>query len=812
LIFDMSSVMWTCLKVGQDRENGQELPWPDELERKPAKINGWQYGYENMVNSVVATLNHFGRAPKDIVMAFDGANSKLLRQQVHKGYKEGRSHHPEEYVQFNLLRENITKTLRDLGAISASQPGMEADDVIGYLAKALPRSVVVTNDSDMLVLVDEGRCDVYRGGELNTSKYDYFPARHILTYKCLVGDTSDKIPGAVQFGETKWIDMIGKYGEEGLDIMLDLIKTQQLGRLFEDVKEFPPFQKIIDSAQSVYMSYDCARMYTELVNTGRRKLELQAGKVVPWTQGCDERLAHWYGQTYLAHRDNYEKLLGWMKPKVDESDWVSLDIEGSAPPESVEWLMAKKRSNSTEEDAAKIGVDIFGMKLAGGSLTFGKNQQYTVYFPVDHNETDGRYNVTSQQFRQAVEMVPMGTDIVVHNAGCELTVLLQEWAEAWADNGFEGMLPNMHDTAILASYENENESRALKMCSERLLGYQQTTYDEVTQGRRMNEMSATETLLYGADDTICTSALYNYYRFVLDIEGTWEIYKAVEVDCAYLNAKRYVQGVPISMERMLELERQDEIDSAAAGQLFRDFLIGRGWEGTQCPAYASAEELTSPVIKALVPTIAGDLPEAEAFKTNVRTPKKLAALVQRWAQDRGDVATETFGRLLENVLDGDSIAPLNEFIKARFTCNPVLNMDSPKQMSSLLYETLGLPVRLRNKATETMRLKGIRDGNPRTDDLALEFALAYDQDKGPEVISVVKAIQTLKTAATKKKMFYNPYRHVRHWKDQLVHADILQCATVTRRYASAGPNLQQLPKHPKHGVPPKFREIFIPHA
>jgi DNA polymerase I-like protein with 3'-5' exonuclease and polymerase domains len=61
------------------------------------------------------------------------------------------------------------------------------------------------------------------------------------------------------------------------------------------------------------------------------------------------------------------------------------------------------------------------------------------------------------------------------------------------------------------------------------------------------------------------------------------------------------------------------------------------------------------------------------------------------------------------------------------------------------------------------------------------------------------------------KMFYNPYKVMRHWKDNLVHAQMNQSAAVTRRYTSSDPNLQQLPKHPKHGVPPKFREVFIPH-
>jgi DNA polymerase I-like protein with 3'-5' exonuclease and polymerase domains len=56
-------------------------------------------------------------------------------------------------------------------------------------------------------------------------------------------------------------------------------------------------------------------------------------------------------------------------------------------------------------------------------------------------------------------------------------------------------------------------------------------------------------------------------------------------------------------------------------------------------------------------------------------------------------------------------------------------------------------------------------------------------------------------------MFYRPYRNMCHWKDGRIHAQINQCATVTRRWSSSSPNLQQLPK--TKGV--VFRECYVPH-
>jgi hypothetical protein len=57
-----------------------------------------------------------------------------------------------------------------------------------------------------------------------------------------------------------------------------------------------------------------------------------------------------------------------------------------------------------------------------------------------------------------------------------------------------------------------------------------TLKGNVTGHRKMNQMSAEEVFAYGTDDTICTAAIYNYLRFMLEIEGTWQVYLDVDVE------------------------------------------------------------------------------------------------------------------------------------------------------------------------------------------------------------------------------------------------------------------------------------------
>jgi DNA polymerase I-like protein with 3'-5' exonuclease and polymerase domains/5'-3' exonuclease len=805
LLLDMSAVLWQNLLAGKDEEFGKKLPDPDKPE-KMVHINSAEYGFENFVNNFVTTLGRFDAAPREVVMVFDGQGAKQIRQSIYADYKKGRSHHPASYEEFEKLRAKVMDTLLGLGALAVWQDGMEADDVMAYLAKHLKSpSIIVSSDGDMAVLQTEESRQVQfwnaARGELNGNKYGPFPTHFITLYKALVGDSSDNIKGAHKFGPKAFLDMLVKFGDEGLEAMEGLITSRTLERLAEDLADMPSLQRVIDSREMVYTSWALARMYPEKVNTMRKPLQMKAGMVRQWNPELhDSRLKQWYGTKTLVHAGNWGQVRSHMLGRLLESPDVALDIEGSAPPESIEWLEAKKRAEGIE-DGADIGVDILGMDLCGLSMTFGRNAQHTIYATHGHVPADGVANVSSDQIRQLVELTPTTKPMVVHNAACELVVLHKEWGVAWEENGWHGFLPNVYDTMVMKSYVDENTARALKFCSSRYLGYEQVTYEQVTQGRRMNQLSAHEAFDYGCDDTICTSALFNFFRFAMELEDSMRIMELVGRKPLYLNALRFLKGTPISLEKMFELERADKAAYDAAWAKVRGFLISKGWEGTVCPRFSKVEDLTAAAIKEAFLICTG-----VSMDTQVRTPSKLAPL----AASHDLPGAALFASCLDDALKGDP-ANLNDLVKLYFKGEPEFNTDSNLQMRKFLYEVLGLPVRLRQKPTDKMKKAGIREGNPKGDDFALQFAIKYDADRGPEVLEVLKALQTMRVMATRSKLYYVPYRHVRHWKTGLVHSNVRQFSTVTRRDSDSDPNKQQLGKNVKHGHKPLIRGIYGPH-
>ncbi len=877
MLVDVSSVCWTSLLAGKDTEYGRKV----EFEGKQVLVNSAGFGYENALNMIKSAMDEFNIVPSNMIFVIEGLSSKIMRQMMMPSYKSARDNRPEEsYDEFNKLKEDLVNTFLALGAQAVSQDGIEADDVIAYLAQTLQGKVVIlTRDGDLLQLVND-RISVYRDGDLNYNKYGPFPFKFIHLYKATVGDPGDCIKGAYKFGEKAFLNLCALFGEQGLAALEGLIQTKQLDRLAEDVHELPVLQKLIDEQEGVYQSYKVAKLYPEFVNTMNSPLQWRVGMVKPLSPETDQRLKRYAGQARLVHAANYDQAMAWAAPLIASSPVVTLDIETSTPKESDEWLAARLGIDLEADNGEDLGVDVFGSYLVGMSITFGDNGQYTLYLTHKHRETDSVKNLTKDQMRKAAELIPKDIYTVIQNVSFELTVLYQEWAEAWKDNGYHGFVPNAIDTAIMSSYVDENLPKGLKENSKLRLNYEQQTFEQVTtlegdlyslppggrtistwstdQGEyakvryKMHELTAKHVFHYGCDDTICTMALYNHYKTMMEIENTWDVFLLVEQDPSYLGALAYVQGVPISYEAVNRMEMEDNEKYNKAWTKVRAFLLNKEWPGTVCPKWMSKtdynswlaaatsdhEQFGNPDEKFVAEeypfrdvTKPSHLKEAfliytgKTLESQVRLPAKLAAAMLE--------VDPTCGNFAKAVEESDH-ETLTNLVKQRFVGEPVLDIDSSKAMRSFFYDTLGLPPKLINKLTPKEREKKkelaaavskwnkIANGSSsvemtpeelrlirakaKTDAFALKWALKFDAT--PEQADILNAIQDMATVSTRRSLYYHPYKFVRHWKDGLVHANANQSSTVTRRYSFSGPNWQQLPKK---GEGIKFRQTVIAH-
>jgi len=773
LLVDMSSVIWTSLSAGTDVD-GIVVVQDD----KKIVVPTCAYGYENAVNMIVAALREQGLQPRDMIMVFEGKDSKSRRCMIDPTYKAGRGKRvPEAYEQFNLLKDKLKTTFRNLGAMSATQDFVEGDDILAYIANNLSEDcIVMTNDNDLCVLQGVnprgGRVHTRIGGAMDTNKYGMFDVKLVTLYKSLVGDSSDNIRGCPSFGPKAWDEFLLKYDEDGCHELMNLIRDGKRNAVaaFAEQNKCKYLAKIVDKWDDVVKSFKLASLHPEWVDTVRLPLVLDGG--MARVECSDERLKHWKAQTRLVTADNYDAALAFFKSKIAETKTFTIDFETTTPEESDDWL----------ETRGKGKVDVIGSTIVSCGITFGANDNYGFYISVDHAETN---NCTLDQLADFLASIPKDKYTLAHNAaGFELPVAYNAFGEKWKDNGWRGFLPNVLDTRIAASFWDENQpSHGLKQLSKLLLDYEQTTYEEVTTKEvdgvltqvKMHQLTAAETVAYGLDDVFTTAGLWNYFSVVMQLEGTYDAFIRLEQKPMYLSALAYVQGLKIDLTKMKELETKDKQILEESWATIEGYLLRQGWEGSVCPVYT---ELTPAAIKEVVSIVL-----SMELKTMVRTVSKLAKLVAEL--DHDSAAT------LAVAIEQENLEVINKLVKSRFTGKPNFNVGSPNQISKLLYEVMGLPVRLRNKPTEKMRAEGKREGTARTDDSAIGLAIKLG-DASEEHKAVLKALLDMKSANTRHGLYWSAYPHLIHWKTGRIHPELRQSSTNTRRWTSGSPNIQQM--------------------
>jgi DNA polymerase I len=173
---------------------------------------GAVYGIINMIKKLKTDYD-----PDYMAVIFD-AKGKTFRDELYAEYKATRQDMPGELVQ---QIEPIHHIIRALGIPLLMIEGVEADDVIGTLAKAASKegisALISTGDKDLAQLVNENVTLI--NTMTNTildpagveKKFDVTPEL-IIDYLTLVGDSSDNIPGVPQVGPktaAKWLKQYG---------------------------------------------------------------------------------------------------------------------------------------------------------------------------------------------------------------------------------------------------------------------------------------------------------------------------------------------------------------------------------------------------------------------------------------------------------------------------------------------------------------------------------------------------------------------------------------------------------------------------
>ncbi len=170
------------------------------------------YGFCNMLIKMI--IEH---KPDHLVVAFD-YGKKNFRHNLYSDYKGTRKGTPDELKsQFPLLK----KVLKEMNITLYEREGIEADDIIGTLAKKFDeQTYILTGDKDALQLIDETTSvwltqkGISEIKEVNINNiYEFYSLKpsQIIDFKALSGDSSDNIPGVKGIGEKTAISLLTEF-------------------------------------------------------------------------------------------------------------------------------------------------------------------------------------------------------------------------------------------------------------------------------------------------------------------------------------------------------------------------------------------------------------------------------------------------------------------------------------------------------------------------------------------------------------------------------------------------------------------------
>jgi DNA polymerase-1 len=167
--------------------------------------------------------------PTKVVVIFDGIGGSNARRNLYPEYKANRnssritnhnifSSKDEESESINNQISRLIQYLQCLPVTVISIDGLEADDIIGYLANKFQaheetqKVTIMSADKDFLQLVsDKVHCYSPTKKKIYTPKdvLEEFgvSSNNFLNYKILMGDTSDNIPGITGLGPKKLIKL-----------------------------------------------------------------------------------------------------------------------------------------------------------------------------------------------------------------------------------------------------------------------------------------------------------------------------------------------------------------------------------------------------------------------------------------------------------------------------------------------------------------------------------------------------------------------------------------------------------------------------
>ncbi|PSS46330.1 DNA polymerase I [Enterobacter sp. FS01] len=484
------------------------------LTNSAGEPTGAMYGVLNMLRSLILQYQ-----PSHAAVVFD-AKGKTFRDELFEHYK---SHRPPMPDDLRAQIEPLHKMVKAMGLPLMAVSGVEADDVIGTLAREaekMGRPVLIsTGDKDMAQLVTPGitlintMTNTILGPEEVVTKYGV-PPELIIDFLALMGDSSDNIPGVPGVGEKTAQALLQGLG--GLDTLYSE-QDKIAGLTFRGAKTMAA--KLEQNKEVAYLSYQLATIKTDV------ELELTCEQLEVQQPAAEELLSlfkqyefkRWITDLEAGKWLQAKGARSATKPKemlvvdAEEEPEEEASILSSEHYETIldeaqlqVWIEKLKQAPVFAFDTETDSLDNVSANMVG--LSIATEPGVAAYVPVAHDYLDAPEQISRERVLELLK--PILEDDKALKVGQNLKFdrgILQNYGIELQGIAFDTML----ESYILDSVAGRHDMDSL---SDRWLKHKTVTFEQIA-GKGKNQLTFNQIALeeaghYAAEDADVTLQLH----------------------------------------------------------------------------------------------------------------------------------------------------------------------------------------------------------------------------------------------------------------------------------------------------------------
>ena len=495
------------------------------LKTSSGLASGAIHGFANMLNRIINEYE-----PKYLLMVFD-AKGTNFRHKIYKEYKANRNAMPSE------LSEQvgaIIDLVKAYGIQVIQQKDVEADDVIASAVKQIKLNntqiIISSGDKDLAQLVTK---DVVLINSFDSKILDIkgvvekfgVKPNQIFDYLCLVGDTSDNIPGVNKVGPKTAVTLLEKYN----DLSGILKNTSNLkGKLRENLES---------SIKTIELAKKLVALRDDIgINLDEKDLIINS-----MDEDSLQKIIDKYELKALSKKLNVKS----RKKEVEKNYKLVKTID-----ELKAIIKECKKRKLFSFDTETSSLDFNEAELVGFSISWQKDQAF--YCPLSHNNSQ-QINLPFDQTIDLLKNLFLEDRLTVVGQNIKYDMNVLKKYSIFFKTSIE-------DTMLMSYVLNSGGKHDLNTLSSKYLDHSPITYEDVV-GHGKDQISFADVeiekaVTYACEDADLTYSLFEILNSMLKKnKKLYAVYKNIEIKLMHIIADMEYIGVSINSE---ELDNQSK--------------------------------------------------------------------------------------------------------------------------------------------------------------------------------------------------------------------------------------------------------------